>query len=209
MAIVYQHRRLDNKEIFYIGIGKSEKRAFNKSNNRNKFWRNIINKTKYSIEILHSDITWQEACLIEKLLIRFYGRRDLDLGNLVNMTDGGEGILNVSLQTRKKISNALKGNSNFLGHKHSEENKKNWSKFHTGKKLSEETKLKISNSKKGNATRNKQVINIETCEIFESAKIVSKLYNIHYITLIRHLNGTVKVNKTKFKYLEEYDNSGI
>jgi hypothetical protein len=31
MAIVYQHRRNDTNEVFYIGIGKEQKRAFIKS----------------------------------------------------------------------------------------------------------------------------------------------------------------------------------
>ncbi len=30
MAIVYQHRRKDTNEIFYIGIGKNTNRAYNK-----------------------------------------------------------------------------------------------------------------------------------------------------------------------------------
>lgn len=108
MAIVYQHIRLDTNEIFYIGIGKSQKRAFS-INNRNKHWHNIVNKTNYKIEILHNNIScWKLACNIEIHLIQIYGRKDLELGTLVNMTDGGDGILN---------------SKHNLGKKHSEETK--------------------------------------------------------------------------------------
>ena len=62
MAIVYRHRRLDTNEIFYVGIGKAETRAHNKSNNRSLFWKNIVNKTNYSVEIIARDISWEEAC---------------------------------------------------------------------------------------------------------------------------------------------------
>jgi hypothetical protein len=90
MAIVYQHRRNDTNEVFYVGIGRTEKRAY--ATNRTKFWKNIVKKAGYQVEITHRDIIWEEACSIEKYLIAFYGRRDLGQGTLVNLTDGGEGI---------------------------------------------------------------------------------------------------------------------
>jgi hypothetical protein len=92
-CIVYQHRRLDNNEIFYIGIGQSEKRAYSKSN-RNEMWRRIVNKYGYSIEIIYKNITWENASKIERKLIKQYGRINLNNGTLCNMTDGGDGILN-------------------------------------------------------------------------------------------------------------------
>lgn len=45
--IVYRHRRLDNFNIFYVGIGKKNERAYN-FNKRNKYWQSIKNKTNYS-----------------------------------------------------------------------------------------------------------------------------------------------------------------
>jgi hypothetical protein len=108
MYIVYQHVRLDTNEIFYIGIGKSKKRAFFK-NNRNKHWQNIVNKVDYKVEILHDNISsWELTCTIEIYLIHLYGRKDLGLGTLVNMTDGGEGLLNSKHNLGKKHSNETK-----------------------------------------------------------------------------------------------------
>ena len=54
-SYVYSHTRLDNNEIFYIGIGVHRKddkykRAYKKD--RSLFWKNIVNKTNYSVNIL-------------------------------------------------------------------------------------------------------------------------------------------------------------
>lgn len=58
MAILYRHVRPDKDEVFYIGIGKNEKRAYSKVN-RNKYWHNIVSKNNgiYDIEILFEDLT--------------------------------------------------------------------------------------------------------------------------------------------------------
>ena len=151
MAIVYEHLRNDTNEVFYVGIGEEEKRAFSKKN-RNKYWKNIINKVGYSVNIIHKDIEWEDACKIEKLLIEKYGRKDLGLGNLVNMTDGGEGALGLirSEETRQKMSEANKGerNPNF-GKTPSEESRLKMSKAQKGRTFSEESRLKMSKAKKG------------------------------------------------------------
>ena len=120
MAIVYQHRRKDNNKVFYVGIGKHEKRAFDKSR-RYKAWKDLVKNRGYIVEITHKDIIWEEACAIEKYLISFYGRRDLGLGDLVNMTDGGEGLKNLSESSRSKMA-SQKGKfgelNNFYGKNH-------------------------------------------------------------------------------------------
>jgi len=92
MAIVYQHRREDTNEVFYIGIGETLKRAYQKKA-RSIFWISLTNKHSYTVEILFDNLTWEQACKKEKELIREYGRRDLGLGPLVNMTDGGDGAI--------------------------------------------------------------------------------------------------------------------
>lgn len=109
MPIVYTHRRKDTNEIFYIGVGKSVKRA-NEIYGRNKQWHNIVNKVGYHVEVTHENILWEEALSIEKYLISFYGRQDLKLGNLCNLTDGGQGILGTifSEERKKKISEKSK-----------------------------------------------------------------------------------------------------
>jgi hypothetical protein len=55
------------------------------------------------------DLTWEESCEKEIELIALYGRRDLGLGTLVNLTNGGEGNLNPSEDVRYKIGSANRG----------------------------------------------------------------------------------------------------
>lgn len=105
MACVYIHRRKDNKEVFYIGISKRKdlKRAYSKYS-RNSFWKNIVNKYDYTVEIFKFNISFSCATTLEKILIFKYGRRDLGLGTLVNLTDGGEIPINLSKESKAKMS---------------------------------------------------------------------------------------------------------
>jgi hypothetical protein len=160
MAILYRHIRLDKNEPFYIGIGNTERRA-TRTDSRNPFWKNIAKKG-YRVDILFDDLTWEEACEKEKEFIKLYGRKDLGTGTLVNMTDGGDGTINilVSDETKQKLREIN------LGKSHSEETKQKMSESRKGEKHpffgirgeeshmygkshSEESKQKISESKKG------------------------------------------------------------
>lgn len=95
---LYRHIRLDKNDVFYIGIGTNGKnkpiyyRAYVK-HGRNAHWKNIVNKTIYSIQILMETNDIEFIKEKEKEFIKLYGRKDLKLGNLVNMTDGGDGCL--------------------------------------------------------------------------------------------------------------------
>jgi hypothetical protein len=160
MAVVYEHIRNDTNEVFYVGIGKTPKRPYDKIK-RSQYWKNITNKIEYTVNILVNDATYEEAKEIEKYLIAFYGRQDLGLGSLVNMTDGGDGSLGVivSEDTRKKLSVASKGDKNPMfgktkeqspayGKTMSDKHKQILSEINTGKTHTEETKQKISNALK-------------------------------------------------------------
>ena len=110
MAIVYKHIRNDTNEVFYIGIGNDESRAHNKCN-RSSYWKGIVKKYGYNIELIEKDISWETACELEKQLIKEYGRADLGFGSLINMTDGGDGQSNPSKETRDKMRKAKIGKS--------------------------------------------------------------------------------------------------
>ncbi len=127
MAYVYRHIRLDTNQPFYIGIGtdKNYFRANQKTGSkRNKYWNNIISKTKYEVEILFDNLTWEEACNKEREFISLYGRKDIGTGILSNMTDGGEGATNVKVSeiTREKLSKLGKKR---IGKKFTDEHRKN------------------------------------------------------------------------------------
>ena len=139
---LYYHKKL-NGEIFYVGIGDL-KRPYSKYQ-RNKFWHNVVNKHGFIVEIVHKDITWEEACLLEKKYIKLFGRRDLGNGSLVNLTDGGEGTrgLIVSEDQRRQISNYQKGKIRSIQTKKKMSDSKKGIKFSNShkKKLAESFKL--------------------------------------------------------------------
>lgn len=162
MAYVYRHVRLDTNKVFYVGIGSScdYKRAKEKIG-RNIYWKRIVNKSEYRIDILFDEITPDEARVKEIEFISIYGRRDLGLGTLVNLTDGGDGACGVivSNDTRRKISEKSKNQKANLGKVFSKEWKKNLSISGKGRKFSEEHKKKIGEANKKriftNTTREK------------------------------------------------------
>ena len=90
MAVVYQHRRKDNNEIFYVGVGKQIHRAGRRCN-RNEHWHNIDKKHGFKWEILITGLTMEAAFEIEKGLIKYYGTVYNRTGKLVNQTAGGDG----------------------------------------------------------------------------------------------------------------------
>lgn len=113
MAYVYRHIRLDKNEPFYIGIGNdmTNKRAKEKAR-RSNLWKKIIAKSDYEVEILFDGISYDEAKLKEIEFIELYGRIDLGNGTLANLTNGGDGTINPSQETRDKISKVNKGRKN-------------------------------------------------------------------------------------------------
>lgn len=135
MAIVYIHKRKDNGEVFYVGIGNTIKRAYDIKNRKNKRWFNIVNKYDFLVEIVYEELSWADACKKEIELIEKFGRLDLNKGTLVNLTDGGDGQSNPSEETREK-----------LRYEKTEEHKNRLRKYQLGVKQSKETIQKRINS---------------------------------------------------------------
>jgi hypothetical protein len=238
MAIVYIHRRNDIQDpflnVFYVGIGKSEKRAYSK-NGRNKHWHNIVNKVGYKIEITHSNLLYEEVGSIEKYLIFFYGK--YPNGKLCNITDGGAGVIGIinpmfgkkhTDETKKIFSEQRMGAKNHrYGKKNSEKLRKINSCLMTernlynnptkGKKRPEHIKKLLSNSKKGEKNPNfgkTGVLSIFSKKVYQidlKNKKIIKTY--HSCTDASHenkiyVNSIYKccagVNKTAGGYIWEY-----
>lgn len=168
MAVLYRHIRLDTNQPFYIGIGLKESRAYSKAN-RNKHWKHITNKTAYEVEILFDDLTYEEAKVKEKEFIKLYGRVDLGTGTLVNMTGGGQGVCGLvhSAETRKKMSDNMKGKKLMLGKIHSKETKQKISdtSWNKGKFMSEEYRRNMSQSLKGKKHSNEAKLKMSKASI--------------------------------------------
>ena len=123
---VYIHKNPITEEVFYVGQGTKHRnkieRAFSKKS-RSKWWNNYVNKHGLPIvEIVYSDLSKEEADKLEIELIRFYGRKDLNEGSLVNLTDGGDGSGKRSVEYCKEHSIRMRGeNHPMWGKKHTKE----------------------------------------------------------------------------------------
>ncbi|MAX51413.1 MAG: hypothetical protein CMH22_05495 [Methylophaga sp.] len=115
---LYRHIRMDTNEPFYIGMGTKVKkyssltteyrRAYD-TNRRNKNWKSVVASTDYIVEILYESYDKNVIYKKEKEFIKKYGRKDLNQGSLVNLTNGGEknkGYV-ASEETREKQRNSF------------------------------------------------------------------------------------------------------
>jgi hypothetical protein len=168
-CIVYRHIRLDKNEVFYIGIAKQKNRPYESGKRRSVFWNKIVKKSEYEVEIIFDNLSWEKAKEKEKEFIKLYGRKNLNNGTLVNMTDGGDGSLNPCLSTRLKIAEnsrkkvwtkesrekLSKSKSGVNHHMYGIKGDKNPA---YGKKHSQESKEKMSKARLGFVT-DREVVN--------------------------------------------------
>lgn len=145
-----------------------------------------------------------KECLFEDLYYyeSYYGNlfnvlSDKGLNLILPKSDDAK--VGVSDETRLKMSLSKRGDKNyFYGKKHTQETKNKLSNSKKGTKLSEETKLKVKLNHKRAAS--KLVIDLSTGIFYESCKDASISYNINYSTLRSMLNGAIK-NSSNLIYI--------
>lgn len=158
--IVYRHTSPSGKVYIGITSRKPNHRWRNGGHGYKsspKFYNAILKYGWDNIkhEIVLSDISKSEACYAEKYLVKWYKLHNISY----NLSDGGEGVTGCSHaawnrgmpcaeETKKKIGNANRGSNSPW-----------W-----GKALSKEMKKKISESKRGVATKVCKVIQLTLSE---------------------------------------------
>jgi len=169
-------------EPFYVGKGKD--RRLNEhirlaKNTKRKFYAVLTglknaNLSPIIIKVI-DNIEDDEAKSLERIFISCIGRADLNKGPLTNLTDGGEGISNCAAwnkglkEKRPDVLEKLrlshigqkpwnKDLSGFrAGRKVSQETKRKMSEAATGRKASLETRNKLSNATKKTWKRNPEI----------------------------------------------------
>ncbi len=157
---VYAHIRPDKNQVFYIGKG-CRKRAYARDN-RSTIWKSIVrkNNNQFLVQMLHTELSEQEALSKEIELISTYGRICDNTGCLSNLTLGGDGVSGHKMtdQSKEKMRLAKIGRPS------------SWK----GKSPSKKTRLKMrisaknrsSNRKgKGSPSIRRKIVNTLTGEV--------------------------------------------
>jgi hypothetical protein len=145
--ILYFHLNPTTNEIFYVGISSCNHRPTNFSD-RNPIWHRYVKKHgKPIVKIIHTNLTKEKACALEKEYIKLYGRKSIEsYGVLVNISEGGESGVKGMKQTKEHIEKRI---NSIKGRKHSPETKDKMREAKLGTIQSEEQKQKRSKSRQG------------------------------------------------------------
>jgi hypothetical protein len=102
----YAHYRADQPERgpFYIGKGTGPRAWKTSGTGRSKWWQRIVAKHGLKVEILAPWPTEDDAYSHERLMIECFR----DLGDLVNLTSGGDGLRDPDGSIRARIGSKIR-----------------------------------------------------------------------------------------------------
>lgn len=200
-------------EPIYVGKGKGTRDTFHI---RGRNCRSLSYKTKFNSKInkilslgikpviirYQENLTEKDAHQLEVDLIKRIGRKDLNLGPLCNLTDGGEGETGkiITEKARKHSGTFKKGfipwNKGKKGSKQSEETKK----------LREESRKKYWDLKGRKVKLKKEIILIPVLQFNKNNELIKEwscareAYKKGYPNLYKALEGKRKTYK-KYKWI--------
>ena len=207
---VYQHRNKINGKR-YIGITKQHPESRWGTDGANYksspyFWGAIqkYGWDNFDHEVLHDELSREEACAEEVELIARFHTQDKEFG--YNILEGGSAP-SIPKEVREIMSIKMMGNKNGYGHRCSEEKKKKISEAQKGRKLTEEHKVKLSLAKKGRShtppsyeTRKKisdahektPVYGEETDTVYESIQACARSLGLYATLVCKCCKGKLK-----------------
>ena len=197
---VYLHVKESDGTVFYVG--KGTKFRWSRVYDRTQHWKNTAIKHGVICKIVAHDLSAEEALVLEKKLIASYGRQDQKTGCLVNLTDGGEGVVNYvwTEEHRKKISEA------GMGKRHTPEAKEKIRQANVGRTFSAQTIKLMSDARKGIPwteaqrkacecrvnPRSRKVLCVQTGTVYNNASEAAKSLSMDVSNLIKVCNGKRK-----------------
>ena len=109
---IYTYHDPLSGDVVYVGKGKGKRMYQHLTHSSNdRLQKTIEARSRDGLEMSPTMIckttTEEHAFLIEKALIRYYGRADSGNGTLYNNTDGGDGVSNPSDEVRGKQADAM------------------------------------------------------------------------------------------------------
>ena len=211
MYTVYQHKnKINGKNYIGITMQEPEKRwRKGKGYKSSPYFYSAIQKygwDNFEHNILFTELTKEEACLKEQELIKQFDSMNREHG--YNSTSGGD-VFSMNEETKQKISQAMMGNKNGLGHPCSEEKKKKISEAQKGRKFTKEHKQKLSEAAKNRhvpcsedkkqtlkeKSHKKPVYCEELDKVFESVQECGRQLGIPATNISKLCNGRGKTLK--------------
>jgi hypothetical protein len=115
---VYEHYEIGSTEPFYVGKGHGDRAYQKRSKRKNALWHEIVSLCGgFEVKFVAENMSEIDALWLETMCIACWGRRNIGEGNLINLTDGGEGASGAvrSIYTKRSISTKMKNNQNSTG----------------------------------------------------------------------------------------------
>lgn len=221
MYTVYQHKNKINGKMYFGITSRTPSERWEKNGSYYKITPHFYSAIQkygwdnFEHNILYQNLAKEEACEIEKSLIKKYKTQDRKFG--YNILEGGQ-VTELPREVREKMSKEMMDNKNGLGHPCSEEKKKKISDSQKGRKFSEEHKRKLSEAAKQrhvpcsqdkrkklsqNYTKQKRVYCVEIDTIYRSVQECTRQLHLYATNVSKVCRG---IHQTTGGYhLKYYD----